>query len=377
MLAFAVVLAVCLVLVAAIVLPRLPAIRTLLAFQAEVDEDLETYDAPDGFRLLEDEAAYGVGRAWHLPGPTARAPAILFLHGVAPEGIRDGRILQAARAFHAAGFTVVVPELPTLVDPMAEGRPGAPVARVLEAMTAGRISHVHPQRIGVVAISVGGGFALRGCARFRADGGAGVRAMLLIGAADDIRRPAVAWFEAEDHTEEGDGSLAWERRNAASFARNFLIRAGLVAGIEHAGDRAALRAWMEEDVLPREPLEGLETEAAREIARLLLAEPATRAAAREAVLAGAAARVENLSPALWADELVHLRGIAVFLLHGHGDPLVPLDEAARLAARLRPHTVVSVLESHMVGHTSVNAAGVGEKLAHVVQMDDFFTMIGR
>ena len=362
---------------AALVIPRWASIQTLLGFQAAVGEDLEAYDAPEGFRLLADEAAFGVARAWHLPGPKARSPAIVFVHGVAPEGIRDGRIIHAARAFHAAGFTVVVPELPAMIDPLTEGEPGGPVAGVLDAMAAGRISHVHPERIGVVGVSVGGGIALRGCARFRAEGGTGLRAMLLIGAADDIRRPAVAWFEAEDHAEESDGSLRWEQENAASFARNFLLRAGLVRDLAHAEDKAALRAWMEEDPLPREPLEGLVSEQAQRVAALLLAAPAVRAAAREEVLARAAKRTQNLSPALWPDELTHLRGTAMFILHGHGDPLVPISEAAHLAKRLREHTVVSVLESHMVGHTSVNEASFKEKLAHVVQMDDFFTMIGR
>lgn len=94
-------------------------------------------------------------------------------------------------------------------------------------------------------------------------------------------------------------------------------------------------------------------------------------------MARAAERVRGLSPALWDAELDHLRGIPVFLLHGRGDPLVPIEEAAHLATRLRRRTIVSVLESHMVGHTSVNEVGLGERIAHVVQMDDFFDMIGR
>ena len=364
--------------VLAAVLPRLASLRCLLAFQEGVPADLEALEpAPEGFTLLADEARYGVARAWHLAGPKARSPTVVFVHGVAPEGIRDGRILHAARAFQRSGFTVVAPELRGLVDPMDAAEPGAEMPRLLEALTSGRVDGVHPERIGLVAISVGGGLALRGCARFRAAGGTGIRALLLIGAPDDLRRPAVDWFAAPDEAPESDGSFTWEVRNAASFARSFLIRAGLPGYLEAGEDLDRLAAWLAEEPLPTLPVPELQSKKARAVAALVHAAPEVRAAAREAILARAAARVESLSPALWDDELVHLRGIAVFLLHGHGDPLVPLTEAAHLARRLERHTIVSVLESRMVGHTSVNSVGPAEALAHVVQMDDFFAMIGR
>ena len=115
----------------------------------------------------------------------------------------------------------------------------------------------------------------------------------------------------------------------------------------------------------------------RGLARMVRAAPEERAKAREQVLTRAQTRVRRLSPAQWQEKLVHLRGVAVFLLHGHGDPLVPIEEADRLAERLRRHTIVAVLKSHMVGHTTVKDVSIAERIAHVVQMDDFFDMIGR
>ncbi len=365
-------------LAAALVVPRLPAVRCLLGFQAAVGADLETFDTPPaGFSLLADRARYGVERAWLLPGAEARAPVLVFVHGVAPEGIRDGRIVNAVRAFGAAGFTVVAPELPSLVDPLDPEVPGAGVARLLRAMAEGAVEGVRPDRMGVVGISVGGALALRGCAAFRASGGAGLRAILAIGAPDDMRRPAVGWFEAENTSEADRGTLLWERQNAAEFARNFLLRAGLRRRLGEDPDIAALAAWLATAPVPTEPLTGVTSKAAWEAALWLMAPADLRATERERVLADAASRIEGLSPALFADELSHLRGVPIFLLHGHGDPLIPIEESAHLARRLRQHTVVSVLESHMVGHTSVNEVGLGEKLAHVVQMDDFFALVGR
>ena len=43
---------------------------------------------------------------------------------------------------------------------------------------------------------------------------------MALGAPDDMDRASVAWFEAPDNAEESDGSLLWERRHAAEFARN-------------------------------------------------------------------------------------------------------------------------------------------------------------
>ncbi len=360
------------------VVPRWPAVQCLLGFQASVPDDVEPGGAPpEGFQLLEDEARYGVARAWlHRQGDT-RAPTLLFVHGVAPKGIADGRILLAIQAFGRAGFTVIAPELPTLVDPLAQEPVGAGVARCLEAIARGAYEGAHPSRIGVVGISVGGALALRGCATYRREGGGGLRTVLLIGAPDDTRRTAKAWFAAENAAPVSDGSLAWERAQAAEFARSYIIRAGLIPAHGDDDDVRALDAWLNTTALPTDPPPALKRPELAALTMLVLAEPAVRSAAREDLLRKAHTRIEGLSPALWDAELAHLHGVAVFLLHGHGDPLVPIDEAHHLARRLRRHTIVSLLESHMVGHTSVNDVDLAERVAHVVQMDDFFDMIGR
>ncbi|MDA1195344.1 MAG: hypothetical protein O2894_09175 [Planctomycetota bacterium] len=360
---------------AAATLPRLPALRCLLAFQESVPADVTWADPPPaGFELLTRPGPHGDDRAWLVRG----GPALLvFVHGVAAEGIRDGRILLAIRAFARAGFTVLAPEMPTLVDPLHLGEPGAGLTRWLAALDGRELVGVDNERMGVVAISVGGGLALRGCARHLASGGKGPQAILLIGAPDDLGRTSQEWFAAPDPAAVGDGSLAWERQSAAAFARSFLLRAGLRSRLGDDTSLPALAAWLALDPLPAEPLPPDLSAAATAVAMYLRAAPDTRAAGRAEVLRAAATRTESLSPAAFDGELSALRGVAIFLLHGHGDPLVPLSEARQLARRLRRHTVVDVLESRMVGHTTVESVGLAEQLAHVLQMDDFFAMIGR
>ena len=365
-------------LVGSVALPRAPALRCLLAFQEPVPPDLEgAAQVPADLVLLEDPARYGAKRAWLSKAGSGRAPTLVFVHGVAPAGLEDGRIVHAVQAFARAGFTVIAPEQPTLVDPLDAAPVGVGVAQVLAAIERGAYEGAHPGRIGVVGISVGGALALKGCVDFLAAGGTGLRAILAIGAPDDLARPSVAWFEAADPGPVSDGTLAWERAHAAAFARNYLIRAGLLPTYGDDAEVRSLAAWLAAKELTEGDPTGLTRPELIELARLVRAAPAARAAAREATFARAEPRIRALSPARWDGELAHLHGVAVFLLHGHSDPLVPISEAARLAERLRRYTLVSVLESHMVAHTTVEDVGLAEQIAHVVLMDDFFDMIGR
>ena len=68
--------------------------------------------------------------------------------------------------------------------------------------------------------------------------------------------------------------------------------------------------------------------------------------------------------------------MAIFLLHGNADPLVPVSELPLLEKRLAAFTIVSTFESHLLGHTTVGEAGWGDRFDHIVWLDDFFDMVG-
>ena len=358
--------------------PRMGAVRCLTTFGWPVPDDLgRIEDAPDGFTVLADEATYGVPYAFVRRTPDGKVhPTLVFIHGVARVGLRDGRILRAIEAFHRAGFTVIAPEIGPLLDPTRPSDEVDGLDRLLDALAAGRIEGASTSRFGLVGISVGGALALRAGARFQERGGRGLRGILAIGAPDDLRTPARDWFVLPDPAPEGGDSLEWRRNNAAAFARNFVLRAALEKRVGNHPDFTRLRDWLAEEALPAAAAPELETEAGQALARIVHAPAAERAKERDALLADAWHQLIVLSPADWSAQLTHLRGIAVFLLHGYGDPLVPIAEADLLAARLERHTLVSVLRSRVLGHTAVNGAGLREQLAHVVFLDDFFDMVG-
>lgn len=358
--------------------PRMGAVRCLTTFSWPVPDDLENLaDAPDGFEVLADEARYGVRRAFVRSVQDGKAhPTLVFVHGVAEIGLRDGRIVRAIEAFHRAGFTILAPEIGPLLDPTRPSEEVDGLDRLLDALAAGEIEGVSAGRFGLVGISVGGALALRAGARFQERGGRGLRGILAIGAPDDLRTPARDWFALPDPAPEGGASLQWRRRSAAAFARNFIVRAALKKRVGDHPDFTRLKDWLAASKLPASDPPALETEAGRILARIVHAPPAEREMERDALLADAWDQLVVLSPADWSAQLAHLSGVAVFLLHGYGDPLVPIAEAALLEARLKPHTLVPVLRSRLIGHTAVTDVGFGEQLAHVVFLDDFFDMVG-
>jgi hypothetical protein len=154
-----------------------------------------------------------------------------------------------------------------------------------------------------------------------------------------------------------------------------LWRAAVTNMVPHEKDAAILAAWLKEAWVPEKAPEGLEGREGKAFAAMVLGGLDNWAASRTRVTAATDSFTLWLSPVRWSDEISPLAGTHVFLLHGVGDPLVPVTEMEPLADLLRDATTVTTLESHMLGHVDVASAGLGERWDHVLFMDAFFDAV--
>ncbi len=357
--------------------PRQDALRCLLAMTSgSVPEDAAVLP---GFTLRTDaEPELGYRKLWVArPEEEGPHPVLLFMHGITAKGIDDGRVIQAVAAFRDAGFVVVAPEIQLLTTPPDGDNDVERMQRLLHAVSAGEVSQTQPDRIGVVAISVGGGIALRACAGFRAEGGEGLRAMLVLGAPDNVRRVATTqWFPDDITDPAAERDFVWQRRHASELCRSVLFRGALPARVHNLWDRVRLKAWLEEAWMPSFVPSDLLTAEGREFARLVISSPEERGAAAASIMDDAWPYVRPFSPSDPDVDLAPLAGVACFLMNGVYDPLVPLSEIKHLQARLSRHTLCVALESRLIGHAELEDVGLSEQFDHVVYMDDFFDMIG-
>jgi pimeloyl-ACP methyl ester carboxylesterase len=367
---------------ALVVVPALPAIRFLRRLP-EPEPDAAwgvAHGAPS------EAAPRAAGEPARLRvEPPAGGAEVVVVHGLAEEGVADPRLWRLAAAFSAAGFGVTVPEVSVLrdlrTDPRAAGTlagPGAsaPGARELSLAADAVVAAVPRGRPTLlVGVSVGGALALRAAARAGED----VRAVLLVGAPDDVVACARGWFRRADAPEGADAAAA-ARAEAGRFARAALLRSALPWLVADASEVERLGAWLRDakgwraDPLP--PDARPTSEAGRRLERVALAGERASEEDVEWALSGAKGLLEGLSPAHREEDLARL-ACPVFLVHGVSDPLVPVEEMARLAARLRGRVAVETLSSRLVAHVGVEDPGIAETWRHVRFLSRAFDAVER
>ena len=353
--------------------PRRAALRCLLAFTEEVPAE---GTQPEGFDRVRDAARLGVADAWIArPSGDGPHPLLLFVAGIAPKGLGDGRIVRAVDAFRRAGFLVVAPLVPGLVDPGTPDPDMESLGRLLVALDRGAVADAAAAPLGVVAISVGAPYALRVLAAHVAGGGRRPGAFLAIGAPADFDRCARRWFDTPRLGKEKPENQEDELRHAGDLGRNMLWRAAARHLVPDAADARRLGAWLTQRWVPEQAPEGLATDAGRAYAAMVLGPPEGWRVRRDEVLGASAPWTTWLSPVRFRGELEPLGDLPVYLLHGDSDPLVPASELQPLAELLGARMRVTTLRSHMVSHTDVDDVGLGERLAHLDFMDAFFDEI--
>lgn|GEM_PF-2932433 len=308
-----------------------------------------------------------------VAGPAADAPRIVAVAGVTPEGVFDPRVLRVVVALRDAGFAVTAPDLVGLTHP---GEDEALVDDVVAAWrrALGGDDAAAPGRVALLGVSFGAGVVLQALAR----GAAGdpdpstVSAVLLVGPPDDAEALATAWFRRPVAPPEATGA-ADARSDAGLFARHGLARAAAARRLP-PDDLALVRAWL--DAVGEAPSAatpapaGLASPEARRLVAAVLAEAAIGADDLAWVLAAAAPFLRASSPAAVAS-FARVRA-PVFLIHGVGDALIPVEASRALAARLTSAREVEVLESRLLSHVDVGSPGVAETWRHVTFVQRFF-----
>jgi len=233
-----------------------------------------------------------------VSGPRGSAPLVL-VHGFAPQGNRDDRVLAAASLLARTGFAVAVPTIPGLTQGRLRPHDAEPVIAALD---------LRPGPVTLVSVSVGAGPAFLAAADPRVSGR--VATVVVLGGYASARE-LVRYFLTGEYDYAGRrGHTAHDPDMVRAFvaANADLLGPSLRRGLD-AGDRQAMES------------------ALQALAPLLTALSPEQVAAR---IPG------------------HL-----LLIHGRGDRAVPYTETLRLAAA-RPRDTAVVLVG-MIGHVEGTA----------------------
>jgi pimeloyl-ACP methyl ester carboxylesterase len=347
--------------------------RAAIAFLQRLSRPADAAAATDrGARMLPADGARPACLV--LAGRAPDAPVVVAVAGLTREGVADARVARLVVALHDAGFSVVAPDLPGLRAPGDDDRLVDPVVRTWAAALEGRLGLPPTPSVALFGVSLGGGLVVRAAAR-RAPGdppAGSVSAMLLVGPPDDATTLAKAWF-AEPLAAAGAGATETARSEAGAFARHGIARAALpsvVPAAEHQVSKRWIDAVGDGDA-GAAAAPPVESEAARAWVAATRAEHRATPAQVDLLVSGAGAFLAAVSPASADAASLARLAAPTYVVHGVADPLVPVAESRRLAARL-VGARVGVLESRVVAHVEVASPGLAETWRHVTFIQSFF-----
>lgn len=272
---------------------------------------------PFAATVLRSEQALG-GAAGDLYTPLRAGPGIVLLHGAAPEGKDDARLVRLATALARAGRTVFVPALRLAAKDFTT----ADVDTIVAAI--GGLAQRTQAPVVVLGISYGGSFGLIAAADERTAGR--VALVATFGAYFDLL--GLVQAASTGASVVGGQTIAWEPHPRA---REVLQMAALE--LVAPGERAELASAFargDPDALPA---------GARAVYELVTNDDPARSGALAAALPfRARATLEAFSPSAVADRI----DVPVIALHSTDDPVTPYAEALRLRAALPDARVLLV-----------------------------------
>jgi pimeloyl-ACP methyl ester carboxylesterase len=243
------------------------------------------------------------------------APGIVILHGAAPKGKDDPRLVRLARSLARAGRTVFVPQLALANEEFDE----ADIDRIADSVI-GLAERRGGEKVSVLGISYGGSFALIAAAREEVAGK--IDQLSVFGAYYDLVGLVQAITTGVSVV--GEDEIEWEPHPRAREVLHE-VTAKLVA----PAARAPLERALEGDV-PRAQL----PPAARRVYDFVTNDDphATFDIARN-LPKRARAVIDRFSPAAHEQEIT----VPMIAMHSVDDPVTPYGEARRLVHHL-PHT---------------------------------------
>ncbi len=253
-------------------------------------------------------------------------PAVFFVNGTVPEGRKLPEARRLAEGFARAGYLVVLPDLPGLMEDRITPETVDETAEVARAV-ADRPEAAEGE-VSMVGISTGATLAL-----LAAEGPkAGDRVSLVAGVApySDIR--TILNVATTGRYEKGDGSFA--RHDADPFL-SYVVARSMIAALPPGADRRALSAEMENigrgdpDPLGGLRLRGtqdLEPDAADVVALLANRDPARFDGLYSDLPEGVRADLEAFSPLAGTERI----GAPVEVATGPHDKYFPASESHNL-----------------------------------------------
>jgi pimeloyl-ACP methyl ester carboxylesterase len=283
-------------------------------------------EAVSGEPRFSEETVAGNPALVARPAGEGPWPAVFFVNGTVPEGRKLPEARRLAEGFARAGYLVVLPDLPGLMEDRITPETVDETAEVARAVS-GRPEAAGGE-VSMVGISTGATLALLAAER----PGAGDRVSLVAGVApySDIR--TILNVATTGRYEKGDGSSA--RHDADPFL-SYVVARSMIAALPPGPDRRVLSAEME--AIGRKnpnPLGGLrlrgtadlEPDAAAVVALLANRDPARFDGLYSDLPQGVRADLEAFSPLAGTERI----GAPVEVATGPNDKYFPASESHNL-----------------------------------------------
>jgi dienelactone hydrolase len=304
-----------------------------------------THTYPIDETLTEVPTPSGTIRArLYIPRGIASAPGMVIVHGVHHLAIEEPRLVAFARAMSASGIRVLTPELLSLADYQIDSR-----SIDLIGYSARSLSTSLGQKVGVLGLSFAGGLSLLAAADPRYE--PSIRFVVSVGAHDSLER--VSEFLITNTIARPDGTTLQMAANEYG---------PLVLIYSHVEDffpptdvntaREALRLLLWEKVDDSRKCAARLSLPSRQKMELLYG---NHVEALVAEMKQAIARHHaDMSPASPHGHLESLH-VAVLLLHGAADNVIPPSELLWLQQDVPPMVLTSALISPAISHVSMEA----------------------